>query len=135
MTIDSTVVLTDISILLPANNLLTDQQMLNIIERIITSVGSDDKYYGEVCCKSLSAIADINLARVAVDVGNLKREKVGDHEEEYHSSSNSNGSWKDFKDSLKTLCPIMWSYSVKTAGRIYMNVGEDQNPLDPNRVL
>lgn len=131
MTTTSAAVLADISILLPESNVLTEAQMLNIIDRIILSVGDEDEKYGEVCCKSLKVIGEVNLAKVAVDRGSLKREKVGDHEEEYLSAPNSNGSWQDFIDSLSDLCPIMWGYSPKTTTGIYISTTPLTNPLCP----
>ena len=131
MAINCATLLEDIKLLLPSDNVLTDAQMLIVMKRLIALVGSDDEFYGQVACKTLSAIADINASKVNVEQGGIKKEKVGDHEIEYAVTSSGGSSWKDFKKSLSDLCPIMYSYSPKAASGIYISTTPLTNPLCP----
>lgn len=128
-TIDRDMLLADIKMVLPSDNVLTDDQMLIVIERVILLVGDDTMYYGEVACKSMRSIADINAGKADVDIGKLKREKVGDNEEERFESSTGGQTWNDFRDSLKGICPVMFGYSFPSGKGMYINSGKIPNPL------
>ena len=129
--INCATLLEDIKMLLPSGNSLTDDQMLIVIKRIMAQVGSDEQFYGEVACKALRTIADINSSKANVEQGGLKREKVGDHEVEYAVTSSGGASWDDFKKSLNDLCPVMYGYSFKTTTGMVINTTAIPNPLCP----
>ena len=78
--IDRDKLLSDASLWLPLSNMLTDAQMEAIAELLISIIGDDDKFYPEVLCKFLGAIADANIARaVGGDPNGYTQERVGDH--------------------------------------------------------
>lgn len=129
--INCTTMLVEIKSLLPDSNLITDEQMLVIIKRVISDVGDDLDNYGEIACKSLRAIATVNLSKAVVEVGSTKREKVGEVELEYFAQSSSNLPWKEFIKSLNDLCPIMYGYSFKTTTGMVINTTTIPNPLCP----
>jgi len=129
--INCATLLEDIKMLLPSGNLLTDDQMLIVIKRVMAQVGSDEEYYGQVACKSLRAIATVNASKADVEVGKLKREKVGEHEEEYFASGSGGDAWKDFIDSLTEVCPIMFGYSLPSGAGMFINTTPLPKPLCP----
>ena len=128
--IDRDQLIQDELLYLPEGNVLTEAQMRQINELVITQVGDDggasgtEGNYPEVLCKGLRAIAQANRAKYAVDTRNLKREEVGDVEIERFERLGTDP-WDDFIDSLKDLCPL-FGYTGLRAG-----MGIKINPSDP----
>lgn len=121
-TIDRNQLLADIKLWLPEANVFTDAQIIQISELVITQVGDDNSKYAEVLCKSLQAVGQANLAKHSVDGASLRKEKVGEHMEEYDSSVMKD-IWKDFLKSLKDICPI-FGFNIPSAIGMKINPSE-----------
>ena len=104
--IDRDQLIADEYLWLPTSNNLTETQMRAINEYVIAQVGDCEENYAEVLCRALQAIALSNKATASANAGGLKREKVDQVEQEWHSSSSASQVWEDYLDSLKDLCPI-----------------------------
>lgn len=130
-TIDRDKLLEDASLWLPNGNVLTDAQMLQIAEMVISIVGDDDSKYAEVLCKFLDAVANANIGKASVDSAGITKEKLGDHEITYGGTVDYVQVWKDFKDNLVNVCPL-FGYSPKrgSGGGIRINASNTYNPLD-----
>jgi hypothetical protein len=129
--IDVNLLVEDIDIVLPEYNVLTQVQITTVVNKIIARVGADIKYYGEVACKSLELIANLNVAKGIAGDANLKKEKVGDEEYEYHSSGSTGQVWEDFKESLTKICPIMYNYSMPVTKSMVLSSKKLESPLCP----
>lgn len=114
---------------LPASNILTDAQMLSDLETIILVVGDDDVNTPEVTCKLMRIVAAKNKAKATSVTGNLKREMLGRHEKEYHTSISLYDGWDKFEEELSTICPLIGYKPNKPAGRIKINPGETYSPI------
>ena len=92
------------SMYVPAENLLTNDEMLVLADDTITyKVTEDDTaYMAEAKCKFLQALASVNKAITVNNVG-LRRDKQLDSELEYFSRESV---WEDFANSLKDVCPL-----------------------------
>lgn len=128
--IDRNKLLADESLWLPDSNVLTAEQMGQLNESVITSVGDDDTKYPEVLCKALKLIATANLAKAKAASGGLKREKVGDEEQEWFSPAFIKNVWEDYLDSLVDICPAFGYYGLRrTVGiKINTSTAPDINP-------
>jgi len=102
MAIVDTDILADVLVWLPPQNQLTDTQLLVLINKVISVVGSDDQYYDEVLCKSLKAAAKQNKSMSSLNDG-IKREKSYMREVEYYNQLSAN-QWDDWLDNLPCLC-------------------------------
>lgn len=122
-TVDRNLLLCDEKLWLPEGNLLSDQQMSSINERIITQVGNDDSKYGEILCKGLQAIGRANKAKYVVDEKGLQSQKVGDTSETFYESA-TRDPWGEFIKSLTDICPL-FGYTGLNQG-----IGVDINPSD-----
>jgi hypothetical protein len=127
--IDVVLLVEDIKMVLPDYSVITDAQTTIVVNKVIARVGTDNEYYGEVACKSLELIADLNIAKGAIGDANLKKEKVGDQEYEYHASTATGNVWEDFKESLTKICPIMYGYSIPIKKAMVINSKQLGNPL------
>jgi len=118
-TIDRDVLLAEEKIYLPETNVLTDEQMMTINDMVIANeVTADDEiYHAEALCKCLRALGNINLSKATTGSSGIKRDKVGDVETEWFDSTNTSG-WKEFIDSLSTLCPMFGYYGLPSRGGI-----------------
>lgn len=123
MPIDPNQVLEDVKLWLPESNVLTDDQMLAIINLVIQEVGDDDENYAEVLCKSLRAIALANQAKYSVDVSGKRKEEVGDVEIQWFEGS-SHDVWGNFIDSLKDICPLFGYTGIDTGIGMKINPGK-----------
>lgn len=123
--IDRPTLLADTKLWLPDSNVLSDAQISFINESVITSVGDDDQYYGEVLCKSLQACANANKALTTVDSGNVTRERVGSVEIYYDSQEDT---WSKYIAALPNIC-ITFGYELNTAIGMKVNSGEVIDPL------
>lgn len=130
--IDRDKLLSDARLWLPLSNMLTDAQMEAIAELLISIIGDDDKFYPEVLCKFLGAIADANIARaVGGDPNGYTQERVGDHSVSFGNGSEWRYAWKSFRDSLKTICPLFGYREQTSVGMASINSGGKRyNPLD-----
>lgn len=110
---------------LPETNVLTEAQIRSINEYIITDVGDNDLNYPEVLCKSLRAIAYANVGKASAESSGLKKEKVGDNEQEWFDADSAKRVWEDYIDSLKDICPIFGYYGLKSSGGIKITTSPD----------
>ncbi len=123
--IDRPTLLADTKLWLPDGNILDDTKISFINESVITSVGDDDQYYGEILCKSLRACAQVNDSMAKVDSGNITRERVGNVDISYDSKAET---WKQYIDSLPAIC-LLFGYELSGAIGMKVNVGEAPDPL------
>lgn len=124
MAVTAEQVLAEIEVFIPSNNVLTEAQMLVIIQTIIDQVGDDDSNLAEIKCKSLEAIGIINLSKATSTISTgLKKEKVGNTEVEYFGAGQSNNGWQDFLDSLKLVCPLFGYYGLSSGIGIKITPG------------
>ena len=125
-TINRAEILEDVKFWLPINNTLSDANLNKIIELVITQVGDDNDNYEEVLCKSLKTCAAKNKTDAGVDLGGLKRQKVGTFDEEYFQGASISG-WDDFLKALPGLCSstIGYTFSTEGIGRIYIAPGDE----------
>jgi hypothetical protein len=127
--IDVATLVEDIKMVLPDYNVITDAQITLVVNKLIARIGTDIKYYGEVACKALELIADLNMAKGATGDSDLKREKAGGVEYEYHVSASTGRTWEDFKESLTKICPVMYGYSIPFKKAMIVNSKKLGNPL------
>lgn len=128
-TIDRDLVISIAKDWLPASNVLTDAQMLSDLETIILVVGDDEGNTPEVTCKLMKIIAAKNKSKATSGNGNLKREVLGRHEKEYHTSISNYDGWVKFEQDLKTICPLIGYRDTKRSGHIKINTGETYSPI------
>ncbi len=106
--IDRPKLLSDTKTWLPPDQTLTDSLILAINETVILRIGDDDSpaNYANVLCQCLKANATKMMYDFTASASNLKREKVGQVEQEFYNSVGSNP-WEDYIDGLETeLCPL-----------------------------
>lgn len=127
-TIDRDEILTDASLWLPSNNLMTSGEMDTLLELVISMVGDDATKSPEVKCKFLEAVANNNISRATIQPSSVIKEVLGDHEVTYGKTEYLS-MWNTFKDNLKNVCPL-FGYSYKVRGGIRINPGEKYDPLD-----
>lgn len=96
-------ILNDLDLWLPTTNVLTCDQLTSIINKQIAAVGTDESYYAEVFCKSLTYAAEVNKAKSSKGT-NLKSRKLEDLIEEEYFKSGETGSWSDFIVQLPGIC-------------------------------
>lgn len=118
-TVDRAKLLADTKLWLPDTNTLSDAHLTSINESVISAVGDDDQYYGEILCKSLQAAAAANNAMASVDSANLQRERVGNVELYYDSKHET---WRDYIANLPAICAI-FGYELVTATGMVINTG------------
>jgi hypothetical protein len=106
--IDRAQLLADAKVFLPDGNVLTDTEMMMIINNVVDYQipADDDIYYSEALCKTLKSVALLNKSKYAVDEQNIKREKVGGVEKENYGEI-SRVAWDDYLDSLADICPLL----------------------------
>lgn len=124
-TIDRDALLYDLIMNTPPidQNCLCEEDMMVLAEKTIALVGDDSLLYGEVACKTLRAIASVNIAKSSMTAG-IKRQKSGDREVEKFNSKYRNP-WKDYIASLSNLCPIVFGYSLPSALGMNITSGEE----------
>jgi hypothetical protein len=107
-TIDRAQLLADEKLWLPTDNVLTDAHMSAINESVIANqIPADNAiHFAEALCKGLRALAFANKAKFQVDTKGIKKEKVGDVEQEMFAGT-SIDPWGDFIKSLVDICPII----------------------------
>ena len=127
MTIDRDTLLTDEALWLPDSNVLTSTQMGQINELIISSVGDDASNYPEVLCKALRAIATANMGKASAASGGLKREKIGDEEQEWFSPTQVKNVWKNYINSLTDICPLFGYTGLKKSFGVKITPGAAPN--------
>lgn len=120
--IDRDVLLASVLTWLPSENTLTDAQILELAEEVISNVGDDDIYYKEVRCKTLKAVGTANMSNSSLDSG-VKREKTYMEEVEYYNMLNAN-MWGKWLDNLPCLCADLGYTGLpsKNTGAFYANV-------------
>ena len=123
-TIDRDALLYDLIMNTPPidQNCLCEEEMMVLAEKTITLVGDDSLLYGEVACKTLRAIASVNIAKSSMTAV-IKRQKSGDREVEKFNSKFRNP-WKDYLASLNSLCPIVFGYSLPSSMGMFITSGE-----------
>lgn len=125
MPIDRELLLEKILFWLPVDsNVLTDEEIMMLAESIILQVGDDEKYFAEVLCKTLYAVAIANEARQSMVNAGIKRERVGRVSEiEYFGGVNASF-WKDYiQNKLPHICPLFGYRAPSTPG-IKINPGK-----------
>jgi hypothetical protein len=123
--IDRDQLLSDAKLWLPESNVLSDAEMLQIIEFVIQNQipADDDQYYAEALCKSLRAIALANNARYQVDSAGKRKEQVGDVEVQWFERTSVNV-WPNYIDSLKDICPLFGYTGLNTGIGMKINPGD-----------
>lgn len=125
--IDRVQILADTKTYLPAQNVLTDQELNNIINNVIDfRIPEDDNiYYSQALCWVLEAAAILNQAKFQVDSAGLKRQKDGGSEDEWFDRSKSNP-WNEYIKNLPDICPYLpgGGYSQNRAIGIFINPGK-----------
>jgi hypothetical protein len=123
---------------LPAENILTDAQILSLMEGIILIVGDDEIYKSEVACKTLVSCGEMNKTLGSISAGRIKREKSFEREVEYNSVGVF--VWDDFINGLSYLCPLLpgggYSLASKNSYGFYGNIADTiYVPSCPDLVL
>lgn len=90
---------------LPSANTLNDCDLILLADAIISTVGDSSDNHGEVLCKLLKAAAIKNMSNSSVQGGVLKRQRIGEREEEYFKEGSTNF-WKEYIDRLTDICPL-----------------------------
>lgn len=112
---------------LPAENILTDSQILTLMEGVISIVGDDEIYKAEVTCKTLESCGQMNKSLGSIKQGSIKREKSFGREVEY-SNNSSSVVWDDFINGLAYLCPLLpgggYSPASKRAIPFFVSVAD-----------
>jgi len=103
-TLNRTLLLEDMKFWLPSSNSISDVGLNKICEIVITKLGDDSDNYEEVLCKSLKLAAQKNKADVDANIGNLKKSKLGDLEEQFYSGGVGGDAWQTYLDSLPDIC-------------------------------
>lgn len=124
MPIDRELLLERILFWLPDENILTDEQILQMVEMTILQVGDDEANFAEVLCKSLYAVAIANEAKQSMANAGIKRERVGRVSEiEYFSGVNADF-WADYiRNKLPNICPL-FGYKPPRLPGIKINPGK-----------
>lgn len=126
--VDRDTLLIQCKVYLPNSHQLTDDTILALNEVVITSVGDDDSKFPEILCKCLHACGNKCLSDSLVNQGNLKREKTGDVEAEYHNN-NGTSVWKAWIKNLKNVCPL-FGYNPVTVTSNVMAISYN-SPVTP----
>jgi hypothetical protein len=130
MPIDREQLLADLKVWLLPENPLTDEQIMVIAELIISRIGDDEIYYGEVFCKTLELLARrvITILSGSTTSGNKRREKTDEVEVEWYNSIGSalNG-WNNLLSDLSNICPL-YGYVPKKAYGLKIFPGKKFNP-------
>jgi hypothetical protein len=121
--IDRAQLLSDMKLYLPPQNVLSDTELANIGESVITQVGDDEDNYPEVLCKSLRAAAIVNQSKTIVSSSTLESEKVGGISQKLIAGAGENA-WPKYIKSLSALCPILGYTGLPSAIGIYINPGD-----------
>lgn len=107
-TIDRQKLLNDTKTWLPPDQTLSDSLILAINETVILRIGDDDSpsNYSNVLCQCLKANATKMMYDYTASSVQLKREKVGQVEQEFYNTIGNNP-WEAYIDGLETeLCPL-----------------------------
>lgn len=108
---------------LPDEQTLSEKQIRQINEYIISIVGDDETKYAEILCKSLEANARRNKVDALLE-GEIKREKTDQVELEYYQTVGGAGRfWDDYIKELQNICPIFGYNKPFTVG-IRMSAGK-----------
>lgn len=126
--VDKSQVVNDLKTWLPSSNALSDGQLMSLVKLTVTRVGDDSTKQSEVLCKTLRAAAYRNIAEATTSSGGLKKQRVGEVENEYFTGESVVEGWKLFIDSLDELFPLL-GFEPKRGRRIFINPGESFNPL------
>lgn len=124
--IDPNVVLTNTSVYIPTENILTNEEMIALINQVIMRVGNDDTNLPQVQCEFLRDLATVNMSRAQVDAVSTTSERVGDHARS-RDPAYVQRAWSTFRDSLRDICPL-FGYRLPARRRIFINPGEENNP-------
>lgn len=124
-TIDRDLILNGVKSWLPPYNVVSDADMLILIEQVISVVGDDDINTAQVQCESLYSIIMKNkfLATVS-NGGGIKREKTYMEEVEYYDSNVENP-WDSLASQIQDICPIAfgwYGFASKSAAGVRINV-------------
>lgn len=91
--------------LIPAQNVLTEAQLLGIAQNLINLYGDDDSNLGTIKCNFLKQVGTQNGVLGSLSSGSVKREKLGDHELEYFQGSTVD--WNEYvKQVNDNICPL-----------------------------
>lgn len=130
--IDRAELLVDTVTYLPNSNILSDVELSNIINNIIDyQISVDDEvHYSEALCRTLGAAATLNMAKLSVDTGGVKREKVGQLEEERFLVS-ARDTWSDYIKTLPDICPFLPKGGYKPP----KSIGAKINPSEKFKII
>lgn len=121
--------LADVKSWLPSDNILSDVQLLKIIEStIVNELPEDDTdlYYSMALCLSLRNAANMNLSLSSTSSFGVNRERVGDVDVTYFKQGVSEG-WQSYLDSLRDICPIFGYYGLSAKGGIKITTSTTPN--------
>ena len=113
---------------IPSENLLDEDQMLGIATMLIAKYGDDDSNLNLISCEFLKAVGNINKTIHVVDVGGLKREKLGSHEIEMFSAEYD--PWGKYLDGVGNyICPIIFGIQQKIVIGATYNSDKHPQPI------
>lgn len=110
---------------IPEGNILTDQEIEELAQELITKIGDDDSNLPRISCELLQQIASINDVLFGVDDAGLKSEKLGRRTLTWDTATVAD-SWKEYGIKVKeVICPIL-GYETKTrkAVGVFISSGE-----------
>ena len=126
MTITVEQIISETSIYVPPENILSQTQMETVASDLINKYGDEDSNLPTLKCEFLKAIAVINGTVASVQSGNQKREKLGEHEIEWYDGSSD--PWGDYLTRVKSdICPLFGVEPIITIGATYSS--EEQKPV------
>lgn len=98
----------DANCYLPENHGLSCKQIEKLAQNVINEQipEDDDQYYSEALCKLLLSSAKLASSLFTIQMGNIRREKVGKVETEY-STQESQKIWDNYMRQLSDICPLL----------------------------
>ena len=136
MALTPEVILEQVLIYLPNENVLTDNQIEAIAESVILKVGDDDSKMDEVVCKTLRISGIANKTKSSISGGSVRREKSRNREVEFFDHS-AEELWDSFLNSLAELCPLLpnggYSFPRENAFGFYGRVSPKVKATKPCR--
>ncbi len=124
MTFTAQDVIDDTVIYIPESNVLLEEQLVAIAQKLIDKYGDTDEVKPKVECLFLQQVGTVNAVQGSVSSGSVKREKLGSHEIEFFDGSTVN--WDDYILKVKRdVCPIL-GYNPKFVVGATVNSAEVQ---------
>lgn len=117
MVVTAQEIIDSVSLYIPAQNILTNDDMLVVANRLILKFGDSDDKLPTLQCEFLKAIGNINKVLSGGNTSSIKREKLGDHEIEYLTTEPFD--WEDYVvDINNDICPALGVSKKYTIGAV-----------------